>query len=105
MSVVAASFKKKGGMPPELDQPGLAGVQLQPELREPAAKLCHEPLVVLPVLEPDSVFFFSSRSRHTTSYGDWSSDVCSSDLRLRRGCVRRSGPGPGPGHTPDSRIR
>src|SRR6266705_4275027 len=28
--------------------------------------------------------FFSSRSRHTRSYGDWSSDVCSSDLRLRR---------------------
>src|SRR5437867_8828769 len=25
-------------------------------------------------------FFFSSRRRHTTSYGDWSSDVCSSDL-------------------------
>src|SRR5207248_8838915 len=25
-------------------------------------------------------FFFSSRSRHTRSYGDWSSDVCSSDL-------------------------
>src|SRR5437867_8513219 len=30
-------------------------------------------------------FFFSSRRRHTRSYGDWSSDVCSSDLR--------SGPG------------
>src|SRR5207248_8480789 len=25
-------------------------------------------------------FFFSSRRRHTRSYGDWSSDVCSSDL-------------------------
>src|SRR6266516_1589539 len=25
-------------------------------------------------------FFFSSRGRHTSSYGDWSSDVCSSDL-------------------------
>src|SRR6266516_7191378 len=25
-------------------------------------------------------FFFSSRGRHTRSYGDWSSDVCSSDL-------------------------
>src|SRR6266516_4949546 len=25
-------------------------------------------------------FFFSSRIRHTRSYGDWSSDVCSSDL-------------------------
>src|SRR5207248_4045914 len=27
-----------------------------------------------------AVFFFSSRRRHTRSYGDWSSDVCSSDL-------------------------
>src|SRR6266516_5636286 len=26
--------------------------------------------------------FFSSRRRHTSSYGDWSSDVCSSDLPL-----------------------
>src|SRR6266516_6322410 len=25
-------------------------------------------------------FFFSSRRLHTRSYGDWSSDVCSSDL-------------------------
>src|SRR5437867_9860179 len=29
-------------------------------------------------------FFFSSRRRHTRSYGDWSSDVCSSDLRAAR---------------------
>src|SRR5437867_5382258 len=28
-------------------------------------------------------FFFSSRRRHTRSYGDWSSDVCSSDLAVR----------------------
>src|SRR5207248_8925511 len=28
-------------------------------------------------------FFFSSRRRHTRSYGDWSSDVCSSDLGRR----------------------
>src|SRR5207248_5049186 len=26
------------------------------------------------------VFVFSGRRRHTSSYGDWSSDVCSSDL-------------------------
>src|SRR6202047_4586036 len=26
------------------------------------------------------LIFFSSRRRHTRSYGDWSSDVCSSDL-------------------------
>src|SRR5207248_7796844 len=30
------------------------------------------------------LFFFSSRRRHTRSYGDWSSDVCSSDLIQRR---------------------
>src|SRR5437763_16466458 len=28
-------------------------------------------------------FFFSSRRRHTRYIGDWSSDVCSSDLRAR----------------------
>src|SRR5207248_4572019 len=28
--------------------------------------------------------FVSSRRRHTRSYGDWSSDVCSSDLAPRR---------------------
>src|ERR1039457_2794217 len=28
-------------------------------------------------------FFFSSRRRHTRLQGDWSSDVCSSDLRWR----------------------
>src|SRR5438067_9556297 len=29
-----------------------------------------------------SLFFFSSRRRHTRSKRDWSSDVCSSDLRV-----------------------
>src|SRR6267154_4356840 len=29
-------------------------------------------------------FFFSSRRRHTSWTGDWSSDVCSSDLELGR---------------------
>src|SRR5256885_10018761 len=31
-----------------------------------------------------SVFFFSSRRRHTRLQGDWSSDVCSSDLSASR---------------------
>src|SRR6266516_6998813 len=31
-------------------------------------------------LEVYLFFFFSSRRLHTISYGDWSSDVCSSDL-------------------------
>src|SRR5438874_4634493 len=30
-------------------------------------------------------FFFSSRRRHTRSLRDWSSDVCSSDLSVKRG--------------------
>src|SRR5256885_13157775 len=29
-------------------------------------------------------FFFSSRRRHTRLQGDWSSDVCSSDLDVRK---------------------
>src|SRR5437763_16548390 len=36
------------------------------------------------------LFFFSSRRRHTRYIGDWSSDVCSSDLHPRtvdRRCV------------------
>src|SRR5437868_9498237 len=37
-----------------------------------------------------SFFFFSSRRRHTRSKRDWSSDVCSSDLRLMT--VAEAGP-------------
>src|SRR5437763_16608782 len=38
-------------------------------------------------------FFFSSRRRHTRYIGDWSSDVCSSDLPpLRRLRARRTRP-------------
>src|SRR5437763_6871043 len=32
-----------------------------------------------------SFFFFSSRRRHTRYIGDWSSDVCSSDLSASNG--------------------
>src|SRR5205807_3288172 len=35
-------------------------------------------------------FFFSSRRRHTRLQGDWSSDVCSSDLHeLGKGLLKR----------------
>src|SRR5207245_3124550 len=37
-------------------------------------------------------FFFSSRRRHTRCYRDWSSDVCSSDLRRRRTTRSTTGP-------------
>src|SRR6266850_3412080 len=33
------------------------------------------------------IFFFSSRRRHTRLQGDWSSDVCSSDLCIAQGYV------------------
>src|SRR5688500_20235635 len=48
------------------------------------------------------IFFFSSRRRHTRLQGDWSSDVCSSDLQevagqvgrlQRRATTGQSGPG------------
>src|SRR5256885_8099857 len=41
----------------------------------------HHPLILLFQLGYiDFHFFFSSRRRHTRLQGDWSSDVCSSDL-------------------------
>src|SRR2546427_4763882 len=43
-------------------------------------RLIDEPATVFDV----SFFFFSSRRRHTRFDCDWSSDVCSSDLRERR---------------------
>src|SRR5256885_6111704 len=49
----------------------------------------------------DVLIFFSSRRRHTRLQGDWSSDVCSSDLAPDRAGVRparaRSGAGRGGG--------
>src|SRR5256885_4514354 len=44
------------------------------------------------------VFFFSSRRRHTRLQGDWSSDVCSSDLHLIRGTLPGVKPGTILGH-------
>src|SRR5256885_12781781 len=35
------------------------------------------------------IFFFSSRRRHTRLQGDWSSDVCSSDLKILSKCFCR----------------
>src|SRR2546426_4923128 len=40
-------------------------------------------------------FFFSSRRRHTRLQGDWSSDVCSSDLAADGGPHVGAGSGPG----------
>src|ERR1017187_4562406 len=44
--------------------------------------------------------FFSSRRRHTRYIGDWSSDVCSSDLDDKLGCERSVAHG-STGHTRD----
>jgi hypothetical protein len=40
-----------GGVAPELDEPSLVGVQLQPELREPLAEIGKEPQRLLGVFE------------------------------------------------------
>src|SRR5256885_9911966 len=40
-------------------------------------------------------FFFSSRRRHTRLQGDWSSDVCSSDLSIRSSVLVTAEPSPG----------
>ena len=55
-----------GGVPPELDQAGLVRVQLQPELREPLAKLGEEPLRVVLVLEPDDKVIGEPHDDHVT---------------------------------------
>src|SRR5207248_8094902 len=55
--------------------------------------------ILITCIQTSRFFFFSSRRRHTSSYGDWSSDVCSSDLVERRVAVvhqlkqRPAGPG------------
>src|SRR5256885_3389313 len=41
------------------------------------------------------VFFFSSRRRHTRLQGDWSSDVCSSDLPKHIHLIAACGTGMG----------
>src|SRR5256885_7370232 len=39
-----------------------------------------EPVEIRSCSDGGTLFFFSSRRRHTRLQGDWSSDVCSSDL-------------------------
>src|SRR2546426_3224155 len=50
-------------------------------------------------------FFFSSRRRHTRLQGDWSSDVCSSDLDLLRRPAGRGEPRQGRERTRDEYAR
>src|SRR5256885_12699089 len=42
---------------------------------------CTDRYVTSRAVDAVGVFFFSSRRRHTRLQGDWSSDVCSSDLQ------------------------
>src|SRR5437763_11737536 len=48
-----------------------------------SVSLCCEHLLCYVMFSVVVFFFFSSRRRHTRYIGDWSSDVCSSDLRMR----------------------
>src|SRR5256885_5820095 len=55
-------------------------------------------------------FFFSSRRRHTRLQGDWSSDVCSSDLicvvfQIQRNCVEMLRVFTTPRHEFERRLR
>src|SRR6478735_3881185 len=64
----------------------LAALQMLPQELLDAAKVdgCSPWQLTWHVTLP-FILFFSSRRRHTRLQGDWSSDVCSSDLRLFRG--------------------
>src|SRR6266581_1976652 len=94
MSVVAVSFKKKYALHRQRDG--------QARVARPAARLRFSILGDLRRaglslgLRAAGRFFLSSRRRHTIWTGDWSSDVCSSDLQgrdvARRGRMRERQP-------------
>src|SRR5256885_3022300 len=54
-------------------------VPISEHLHVEAGLIC-SPRIWIMLLLCISFFFFSSRRRHTRLQGDWSSDVCSSDL-------------------------
>src|SRR6266850_6920842 len=56
-------------------EPSGAITEMQPEIKVATQ--------TLPDASTASEFFFSCRRRHTSLQGDWSSDVCSSDLPAR----------------------
>src|ERR1700682_4422607 len=55
-----------GGVPTELDEPRLVGVQLQVELRQPLAKVSEEPPSVTLMLEPGDKVIGEPRDDHIT---------------------------------------
>src|SRR5256885_9702924 len=58
----------------------LAGTSLEPSGKSGLAELTTR-LLIRGTRKLGAVIFFSSRRRHTRLQGDWSSDVCSSDLQ------------------------
>jgi len=60
------SLAVTGGVPSELDQARLLGIQIQTELREPVAKLSPEPFGVLPILKPHHEVIGPAHDHHVT---------------------------------------
>jgi hypothetical protein len=56
-----------GGEPPELDQPGLLGMQLQVELRKPLTEVPEELLGVTKMLEPDDKVVGEAHDDHVAT--------------------------------------
>ena len=84
-------LRDPGGVPPELDQPRLLGIQLQTELREPVAKLRPEPLGVLPMLKAHHEVIGVAHDDHITArvpglhwWTQRSKDVVQVDVREQR---------------------
>jgi tRNA A37 threonylcarbamoyladenosine synthetase subunit TsaC/SUA5/YrdC len=80
-----------GGEPSESDQARLLGIQLQAELREPVAKICPEPLGVVPMLESHHEVVSETHDDHVAArvpnsplVGPKVKDVVQVDVREQR---------------------
>src|SRR5829696_195851 len=85
MWVVAVSLKKKNDVERYSSGVGRVDSGEQGQEAERRAWWRSTPFVYYLLREREAgfLFFFSSRRRHTRLVSDWSSDVCSSDLRVR----------------------
>ena len=86
---IAPLLPVSGGEPPELDQPRLVRVQLQPELREPLAKLGEEPLARRPRARNPTTKSSAKRTMITSPCACVTSPPCRPTGR-RRSAGRRS---------------
>src|SRR5256885_4515668 len=96
------SVQTRGWMSCERSESLLRGKDVDPGV---GCGVCGEELSAYAVID---FFFFSSRRRHTRLQGDWSSDVCSSDLVLGlhgAGSVRPDGARPPRHHGPGAPHR